>query len=207
MREIEVFADVSCPFTYVGLSRFTALRGERGLAEPILRVRAWPLEVVNGSPVDADTLVPEIEALRRDVVPELFAGFDPATVPDSTLPALAAAAAAYRAGSAQGERFSLRVRHAFFEEGAAIGDPTVVRDLLDELELPHPTDADQRSAHDDHAEGVRRGVTGSPHYFTGDGDFFCPSLDITHDDNGFQVDFDAAGFDAFVASALDQEPR
>ena len=204
MRTIEVFAEVSCPFTHVGLTRLIAARGERGLTEPVLLIRAWPLEAVNGDPVDAATLVPEIEALRRDVAPELFKGFDPTSVPTSTIPALAATAAAYRAGPAQGEAFGLRVRRAFFEEGAEIGDPNVVDGLLDELGLPHATDADRRSVEADHAEGVARGVTGSPHFFTGTDDFFCPSLDITHDDDGFRIAFDAAGFAAFLSAAFDE---
>src|SRR5206468_3084962 len=48
---IEVFADVRCPFTHVGLTRFVARRHELGRREPRLRVRAWPLELVNGEPL------------------------------------------------------------------------------------------------------------------------------------------------------------
>ena len=61
----------------------------------LLHVLAWPLEWVNGAPLDADFVAMEVQALRETVAPELFAGFDPATFPSTSVPALALAAAAY----------------------------------------------------------------------------------------------------------------
>ena len=55
-----------------------------------------------------------------------------------------------------------------------------------------------RQLHADLAEGLQRGVDGSPHFFTPDGDFYCPSLAIEHDDEGYEVSFDTAGFRRFV---------
>ena len=52
MKTVEVFADVLCPFTHVGLHTLSDRRGERGLDEPRLRIRAWPLELINGRPLD-----------------------------------------------------------------------------------------------------------------------------------------------------------
>ena len=60
MRTVEVFADVLCPFTHVGLHTLIDRRGERGLAEPLLRIRAWPLELVNGAPLDPSHIGAEI---------------------------------------------------------------------------------------------------------------------------------------------------
>ena len=55
----------------------------------------------------------------------------------------------------------------------------------------------------DHAEGVRREVIGSPHFFTPSGDFFCPSLDVTHDPTGgLQVRFDPESFETFYTREL-----
>ncbi len=55
----------------------------------------------------------------------------------------------------------------------------------------------------DRAEGDRRGVIGSPHYFTSDGGFFCPALDVSRDAEGhLQVVPDPTRFDAFIASCL-----
>ena len=45
-------------------------------------------------------------------------------------------------------------------------------------------------------------MEGSPHFFTPDGDFFCPSLRIEHDESGYDVSFDAAGFDKFIAAVF-----
>ena len=60
MDVIEVFADIACPFAHVGLRRFVTERERRGLDRPRLRVRAWPLELVNGKPFDGHALVEEL---------------------------------------------------------------------------------------------------------------------------------------------------
>ena len=80
VSRIEVFADVVCPFTHVGLRRLSEARRARDMSPP-MRVRAWPLEWVNGAPLDTDLAAMEIAAFREQVAPELFAGFDPATFP------------------------------------------------------------------------------------------------------------------------------
>ena len=50
---------------------------------------------------------------------------------------------------------------------------------------------------------VERGVIGSPHFFTPDGGFFCPALDIGHDPDGhLAITADEAGFEAFLASCF-----
>ncbi len=199
---VDVFADVACPFTHVGLRRFVTYREERGRSSPLLRVRSWPLELVNGKPLDGPALVPKVAALRADVASGLFAGFDPQRFPATTLPAMAAEAAAYRQGLEVGERFSLAVRDALFEAGRDVTDPTVLRRLRADIGVPEPDDADRARIEHDWAEGQRRGVAGSPHFFTSGGDFFCPSLEIAHDDAGYEVAFDQAGFARFVAAAF-----
>ena len=50
--EIEVFADIWCPFTHVGLRALAEERAHRGRTDVTLWVRAWPLELVNGAPMD-----------------------------------------------------------------------------------------------------------------------------------------------------------
>ena len=198
MRSLEVFADVACPFAHIGLGRFTAFRRQRGLSEPILRVRAWPLELVNGKALDGPSLAPKIDAIRADVAPELFAGFDPLRFPATSLPAMASEAAAYRVGLHAGEAFSLSVRRALFDDGRDVSDDAVLRRLREHHGIPEPTPADEAAVTADLAEGLQRGVDGSPHFFTPDGDFYCPSLAIEHDDEGYEVSFDTAGFQRFV---------
>jgi predicted DsbA family dithiol-disulfide isomerase len=203
MKVVEVFADVGCPFTHGGLRRFVAYRQQHGKTEPVLRVRAWPLELVNGKALDGPSLVPKIEAMQADVAPDLFAGFDEHHFPATTLPAMAAEAAAYRQGFEIGERFSLAVRDALFEDGLDVSDVEVLRCLRESHGVPEPTELDRSAVRDDFAEGKRRDVSGSPHFFTAEGDFFCPSLDIEHDDDGYSVSFDVAGFQRFVSAAFD----
>jgi predicted DsbA family dithiol-disulfide isomerase len=203
MKVIEVFADVACPFTHAGLCRFRAHRQQRGRVEPLLRVRAWPLELVNGEPLNGRAMTPKIEGLRVDVATDLFRGFDEDRFPATTLPAMAAEAAAYRGGIESGERFSFAVRAALFEEGLDVSDPDVLRGLRDAHGVPDPTDADRTAVTDDLADGRRRGVTGSPHFFTAGGDFFCPSIHIEHDAAGYEVSFDSSGFQRFISAAFD----
>jgi predicted DsbA family dithiol-disulfide isomerase len=202
MQQIEVFADIACPFAHAGLRAFAAYRREVGATTPRLRVRAWPLELVNGTPHSGAHLAPEIEALRADAAPDLFAGFHADGFPSTTLPALAATAAAYRLGVAHGEAFSLAVRDALWEHGLDIADGEVLASLRARLTIPDPTADDDAAVRADWAEGRERGVTGSPHFFTERGDFFCPSLDIDQGAGGMRVQFDATGFRRFVAAAF-----
>lgn len=204
MEILEVFADVACPFAHAGLARFRAFREEQGGDRPVLRVRAWPLELVNGKALDGPSLTPKIAALRADVAPDQFGGFDERHFPATSLPAMVSEAAAYRVGAAAGERFSLAVRNALFEEGLNVADADVLRRLREAHGVPAPTAADEAAVQADYAEGRRRGVDGSPHFFTPDGDFFCPSLDIAHDEDGYDVTFDGAGFQRFVTAVFGQ---
>lgn len=200
---IEVFADVACPFTHVGLRRFVERRSKLDRGDVILRVRAWPLEIVNEQPLDAHIIAEEIGDLRRQVAPQLFERFTEESFPESSLPALTLAAAAYDKDLPTGERISLALRDLLFERGVNIAD----RDVLGRLAADHhiPVDlADARRVIDDHAEGLARGVVGSPHFFTPAGDFFCPSLDIDRDlDGHLRITADRPAFDRFVDTCFE----
>lgn len=191
MRTIDVFADVACPFAHVGLRRFVAARAERGLGEPVLRVREWPLQLVNDKRHDGVSVAPKIAALRQEVAPDAFRSFEPSTFPKTSLPAMAAKAAAYRLDPRIGEAFSLSVRDALFEHGADVSDPAVLEKLAAQLSVPLPAAEDEASVNWDYEDGQRRGVAGSPHFFTADGSaFFCPSMDIDHRGDELDVSFD-----------------
>lgn len=200
MDAIEVYADVRCPFAHVGIRRVH----ERRLAEggPPLVVRAWPLELVNGAPMDGEMIAAEVDAIRAQVAPDMFAGFDPAAWPGSSLPALALTSAAYRADDATGERVALAVRDALFEEGRDIADPAVLADLADRHGVPLPPADDHEAVVAEWRSGQARGVVGSPHFLVGGSGFFCPGLDIHHDDDGFRIARDVEAFAAFVADAF-----
>jgi predicted DsbA family dithiol-disulfide isomerase len=198
---IEVFADVLCPFTHVGLRRLVKRRGPDRV-EPVLHVRAWPLEWVNGAPLAAELVAEEVEALREHVAPDLFGGFDAANFPSSSLPALTLAAAAYRRDLRVGERVSLHLRDALFESGRDIGAPEVLAEIAMVHGLDPVTAVDVRALTADWDEGRRRGVVGSPHFFLGPDGFFCPSLDIARVDGHLRIEFDRTAFEAFARRAM-----
>ncbi len=204
---IEVFADVACPFTHVGLRRLVERRAEAGRSDVALWVRSWPLELVNGAPLDPDFIAEEVVELRHQVAPELFGGFQVEHFPATSLPALALSAAAYERGLDVGEAVSLEVRDLLFEQGIDIADVAVLSGVAARHGLDFdPDDPDVVLA--DRAEGERRGVIGSPHYFTGDGGFFCPALEVGRDDEGhLRVLPDPARFDAFVAACFAEPAR
>ena len=203
MTVIEVFADVACPFTHVGLRRFVNRRAELGRPDVTLRVRAWPLEIVNGQPLDPHFIAEEIDDIRQQVAPALFQGFTEAAFPVSSLPALTLAAAAYDVNVATGERVSLALRELLFEQGIDITDTAVLAGLANDNDVSVDLTDSQRVL-EDHAEGVARGVVGSPHFFTPAGGFFCPSLDVHRDAGGhLRITADTAGFDRFVAACFE----
>lgn len=199
---IEVFADVGCPFTHVGLRRFVERRNELGRDDIVLHVRAWPLEIVNERPLDPAFIAEEVDEIREQVAPDLFVGFSESTFPASSLPAMTLAAAAYAQDAVTGETVSLALRDLLFERGADIGDITVLQGLAAEYELSVDLDDPSRVLAD-HAEGLARSVTGSPHFFTPAGGFFCPALDVSRDDGGhLRITADPDGFAQFVTSCF-----
>ena len=186
MNTVEVFADVLCPFTHVGLHTLIDRRAERGLAEPTLRIRAWPLQLINGKPLDPDHIAAEITALRGSVRPDLFRGFSVESFPKTSMTAFALAAAADQTGDAVvSETVGMALRDAVFEQGLDIGRPEVVAEIAARFGL-HPLDADATDAgvRADWNQGRGRGVVGSPHFFTGAASWFCPGLAISRDDVG-----------------------
>jgi predicted DsbA family dithiol-disulfide isomerase len=181
---IEVFAELACPFTHLALRRVVERRRDDGLTEPRLRIRPWPLELVNGKPLDPNHVATEVRALREQISPDLYVGFDPASFPSTSMPAFRLAEAAYGVGEATGERVSLALRDALFEDGRDIADPDVLAIIgaAHDVEVPGEEldDVIRRS----YAEGQQRGVDGSPHFFVAGASAFCPLLDIRKDDAG-----------------------
>jgi predicted DsbA family dithiol-disulfide isomerase len=198
---VEVFAEVMCPFTHIGLRRFVAERAAGGVARPLI-VRAWPLEWINGRPLSPQHVAAEIDALRETVAPGLFAGFDPATFPTTSIPAFGLAVAAYAVGVETGEAVSLAIRDALFEHGLDVAD----LDVLRAIGAVHGVEPMERKAADiviraDWERGKRRGVRGSPHFFADGAQWFCPGLAIEKIDDRFAVAA-AAGARAFYDAVL-----
>ncbi len=205
MRTVEVFADVLCPFTHVGLRTFVDRRTERGLSEPRLRIRAWPLELINDAPLDAHHIGEEIAALRESVRPDLFAGFSVEAFPRTSMAAFAMTAAADRTGDpVLIEEVGLALRHAVFEDGLDIGRPEVVEPISARFGLrPLDAEATDAAVRADWSEGRERGVTGSPHFFVSAKDgWFCPTLDIHRDETEHFVIAWKQGTEEFLDSVF-----
>lgn len=182
--EIEVYADVWCPFAHVGLRCARAQRDAKGRNDILLRVRPWPLELVNAAPMDAAKTASHIEHLRHQVDDSVFVGFDAANFPTSTLEALSLIEHAYRIDGRTGEAATFAVRDALFEKGLDISDPAVLASIAAELGIGPTDDADRAAVTDSWHAGQARGVEGSPHFFFGPAEVFCPTLDISRSDAG-----------------------
>lgn len=193
---VEVWADITCPFTHVGLKHVVGHVAESGRD---VIVRAWPLEWVNGTPLAADAVATKAGVLSEQLGVDDFDGLDIDRWPATTLPALELAAAAYGRDAATGLAVSLALRAAVFEQGLDVSDPEVLAGIAAEHDVPMGTGADA-AVRADFDAGTERGVQGSPHFFVGDDHFFCPSLDLGHDDEGhLTARFDPAGLAMFFA--------
>ena len=200
---VDVYADVVCPFAHVSLHRLFDARRAAGAEAVAVRVHAWPLEIVNGVPLARDHVAAEIVDLRDQVAGDLFVGFDADAFPDSSVAALGLTLAAYDLGPAVGEAMTLAVRDALFEQGRPIGDPDVLAAVAADLDVTLPDEAEARARVEaDLAAGRERGVVGSPHFFLGAEDWFCPGLQIERRGEHFRIDVDAARFEAFLAAAF-----
>ncbi len=200
---IEVFADIWCPFAHVGLRAVEEQRALSGRSDVAIWVRAWPLELVNGTPLDPQTTKEHAEDLRVQVAAGLFRYVDVEHFPRSTLDALALANRAYRTDLQVGERVSFALRDALFEEGRDISDPETLRLLARDLGVVMPDETDRSDVVADWREGKQRGVLGSPHFFCGDIEVFCPSLDITKDPfEGVSVVRDVSRLTQFLERCL-----
>ena len=200
-RTIEVFADITCPFTHIGLKIVGAEVAALD-ADIDLHVRAWPLEWVNGTMADPVAIGEKIAVITDQLGVGDFGGFRTDRWPGTTIPALNLAAAGYGIDRATGLAVSLRLRSLVFEEGRNVADPAVLAEVAASFGLAAPSTDPIDSVLDDYEEGKRRGVRGSPDFFIGDDEFFCPSLDLGHDaDGALTSSFDADGLRQLIASA------
>lgn len=199
MTTIEVYADITCPFTHVGLKRVVQHVGE--MSSPVdIVVRAWPLEWVNEAPLTVDAVLVKATALTDQLGVDDFSGLRADAWPTSTIPALNVVASAYECNAATGLAVSLELRAALFERGEDVGDPDVLARIATAHDLPSPSTEPSGSVQADYDGGLARGVKGSPHFFVASDDFFCPALDLGHDADGhLTARFDADMLAEFFA--------
>jgi predicted DsbA family dithiol-disulfide isomerase len=183
MTTVEVFADITCPFTHVGLKRVIHHVAEMATPADIV-VRAWPLEWVNGTTIDVHAVVVKARALTEQLGVDDFSGLRADRWPATTIPALNLAASGYARDAATGLAVSMELRSALFERGEDVGDADVLTDIARAHDLDAPSAEPCDAIVADYEEGKRRGVKGSPHFFVGSDGFFCPALDLGHDADG-----------------------
>lgn len=201
---VEVFSDVTCPFAHVGLRRVTEELVARDTGIDV-RLLAWPLEWVNGAPLGHAAVAAKAAVLSERLGVESFEGLGRAAWPDTTVPALELTAAAYEIDQATGFAVGMAIRSALFRHGRDISEPDVLVSIAREHGMDGAEVRDARTAtlggrvQVEYEDGRRRGVRGSPHYWAGDTDFFCPALVIGRgDDGGLIADFDPSGLSTFL---------
>ena len=129
--------------------------------------------------------------------------FDLSHFPRTSLPALAVAAAAYRHSDRTGEAVSLALRDSLFETGLDISRPDVLVGVANAHGVGEIIPEDDKAVQADWREGRSRGVKGSPHFFCGEIDAFCPSFDITRDREGhIHLRRNAEALDVFLTECF-----
>jgi predicted DsbA family dithiol-disulfide isomerase len=181
---IEIYADIWCPFAHVGLRAARRERERRGRSDVAFLIRPWPLELVNVAPLDPHVTARHVRELREQVAPELFADFDENRFPTSTLPALSLALGAYEKDAATGEAVSWALRDALFESGQDISEASVLDTIARTFAVPEDASRETAGVELEWRRGQARGVKGSPHFFCGTSDAFCPALDISRNETG-----------------------
>lgn len=198
---VVVFADLGCPWAFVGLHRLHTARARLGLAARVgIDVRVFPLELVNERPTPFAGVQSEISAMRQ-LTPD--AGFqpwpaDPATWPVTVLPPMEAVEAAKAQGLEASAQLDLELRRAMFARGECISMRHVILDaaarcpLVDTHALAAALDDGRArrpmlAAHASSSDAVR----GSPHVFLADGtDVHNPGIAFHWDRRGRTIVID-----------------
>ena len=182
--EIEVFADVWCPFAYVGLLRLFELREVSGSWRrrhpgPGLAARARQRRAHGGGQgrgerghAQGPGGPPALRRPLRGLLPD-----DDAARPGPRRVGLRAQLG--HGGGRQPPRPPPALRG-----GSRRLEPEVLAQVAGELGIEPGSAASEAAVLESLEEGRRRGVIGSPHFFCGELESFCPSLEISRDDAG-----------------------
>jgi 2-hydroxychromene-2-carboxylate isomerase len=107
-----------------------------------------------------------------------------------------------------GEQVALELRDRLFERGEDISDPSVLAAVAEthgvsSSELDPAGGGPASDVIEQEWElGRARGVVGSPHFFAGGIDMFCPSLRIENSGGRLRVEPDQEGFERLVAACF-----
>lgn len=137
LAELWSWGEYYCPWTYVATVRLQAVAPEyRGRVR--LRLRAFPLELIDGTSAPRDILEQEwwLAALQEPAAS--FAPYRSDDWPTTTLPAFEAAWCASQQGDDAFTEFDRRLRRAFFAESRNIGRRETMLEIAAEAGLDMP---------------------------------------------------------------------
>jgi predicted DsbA family dithiol-disulfide isomerase len=177
---VTIWSDVHCPWATTAIHRLRRARERDGL-DVEFRLRAWPLELVNGEVDGRDALLLEVGVLST-YEPEIFSAYQNDAWPSTFLPAHELVAAARRVhGPRTAEDVDYALRLSFFRDSvdislrpgleralqlaAGFGSDLDAQAVLAEWDCGGPR-ADVLA---DFRESKDAGVQGSPHVFWPDG--------------------------------------
>ena len=200
---IEIFADLWCPFAYVGIRRVFQYRDELGQNDVPIIVRSWPLELVNDAPMAQAKALGNCDALREQIASDIFANHELNNFPVTTLDGLTLISQAYEQNIVAGEKASVVLREAIFELGHDVANGVILQEIAASLGISYTPDSGYVSVRRDWEEGKARGVVGSPHFLNGSVGVFCPSLQLTRtEDSGLIIHSNAEKLAAFLTTCF-----
>ncbi len=132
--EIWLWGEYYCPWTYIAVVRLREVMPSLG-GRATLRLRAYPLELIDGFAAPRDVLAQEWWLAAIQEPRAAFAAHSGDNWPTTTLPAFEAAWCVARQGDEALASFDLRVRRAFFAEGRDIGSRGVMQEIAREAGL------------------------------------------------------------------------
>ena len=175
---------------------------EIGASDVSLVVRAWPLELVNGVPLDAGLISQKVRTFRDQVAPNLFRGLDSAPSPSTSMPALRLEAARASQSAAAGNGSASPYGRQCSNTGVTSPTGECLREIAASCGVDDPVPVSDNDVIEDWLAGKQRGVVGSPHFFAAEGNWFCPSLTITQTDDGLWMADNQHGLDRLAAICL-----
>ena len=173
-----LYSDFNCPFCYAFGERVIALNfADRIEWRGVQHAPHLPIPMAQAGPTFASELAREVQFVQR-LAPEV-----PIALPrgkPNTGSAIRAVAAAMNIDPRKAHRLATSLYRVFWQHGTDISDPSVIRELADQADLPDlssPPDAVKTVA-GWHEAWLERGVGSVPHLIRQDGESITGLLDL-----------------------------
>jgi len=178
MQEFVLYSDFNCPFCYALGERIIALGfADRVAWRGVQHAPHLPLPMAQAGPTFASELAREVQFVQR-LSPEVSIAL-PHGKPN-TGPAIRAVAAAMNLDPLKAHRLATSLYRMFWQHGADISNPSVIRHLADQADLPNlpiaPKVIGTVSAW--HETWLKRGVGSVPDLIRQDGESITGLVDL-----------------------------